>query len=82
VKSRILRGRRVLRELLKPLHANPRVAHAAASQEIRHAAGAQHQSEAILHSPLFASVKEETCSQTDTQGWAESAELGDVEEGV
>ena len=59
VKSRILRGRRLLREILEPLLRNPHAAHVPAAHEIArdaaHVSGtaAQHRGEAVLHSPLF-----------------------------
>ena len=59
VKSRILRGRRLLREILEPLLRNPHAARVPAAHEIArdaaHVSGtaAQHRGEAVLHSPLF-----------------------------
>ena len=88
VKSRILRGRRLLREILKPLHGNPHVVHAAAPQEAGRIASdscgveARHQSEAVLHSSLFSAVKDEIPSRSDTVGWAEPGKLGGAEGGV
>ena len=88
VKSRILRGRRLLREILKPLHGNANRVPASAPQEAGRSASdscgvkARHQSEAILHSSLFSKVKDETSSRSDTAGWADPGKLGDAEGGV
>jgi RNA polymerase sigma-70 factor (ECF subfamily) len=88
VKSRILRGRRMLREILKPLHGNPHMVHDSAAQQAGRAASgscgveARHQSEAVLHSSLFSKVKDETSSRSDTAGWADPGNLGDAEGGV
>lgn len=83
VKSRILRGRRMLREILDPLLRSP------------HAAQAPLKRESVLHSPLFSpaeveSVEEvdevdevdEENSRTDTPGWAAPIKTGDAEGGV
>jgi RNA polymerase sigma-70 factor, ECF subfamily len=88
VKSRILRGRRLLREILKPLLGNRHMVHPAARQEGARAANcsygadARHQSEAVLHSPLFSTVEDETSSGSDRAGWVEPGELDDAEGGV
>ena len=88
VKSRILRGRRLLREILKPLHGNPHRVHASATQEAGRAASdscaveARHQSGAVLHSSLFSTVRDETSSRSDTAGWPDPGKLGDAEGGV
>jgi RNA polymerase sigma-70 factor, ECF subfamily len=76
VKSRILRGRRMLREILDPLLRNPHSAHAQAPR--------QHQRESVLHSTLFSVAEEEEdkTSRTDTTGWAHPGEMGDAEGGV
>lgn len=74
VKSRILRGRRMLREILDPLLRNPRAAHAEAPAHTR---------ESVLHSPLFSAAEhEEESSRPDTTGWAPPGKTGDAEGGV
>jgi RNA polymerase sigma-70 factor, ECF subfamily len=88
VKSRILRGRRLLRDVLEPLLGNSRLAHHPALRESRgashqtHGIEARHASEAVLHSPLFSTVKEKISSQVDTAGWANPGKPGDAEGGV
>ena len=74
VKSRILRGRRMLREILDPLLRSPHSAQAQASGPDRRAA--------VLHSPLFSAPEEHKSSRTDTAGWAHPGNTGDVEGGV
>jgi len=74
VKSRILRGRRMLREILDPLLRNPHGAHVQAS--------APHKRESILHSPLFSAEEEHKTSRTGTAGWAHPGKTGDAEGGV
>jgi len=74
VKSRILRGRRMLREILDPvLHAN--------AQGARGQAPELHKRESVLHSTLFP-VEEPHSGRTDTTGWAHPGKLGDAEGGV
>ena len=74
VKSRILRGRRMLREILDPL--------------LRTQAGATSQSgqtkkrESVLHSSLFSTEEEHKASRKDTTGWAHSGATSDAEGGV
>ena len=72
VKSRILRGRRVLREILGPMLQNPHGAPAPATPH----------REAVLHSPLFSAAEEEQSSRSDTSGWAHPSRTGDAEGGV
>jgi Sigma-70, region 4 len=72
VKSRILRGRRMLREILDPLLRNPHTTQATVQQK----------REAVLHSPLFSAAEEHNTSRTDTTGWAHPGKLGDAEGGV
>src|SRR5260370_42123972 len=72
VKSRILRGRRLLRDILEPLLGNARLAHHPARHESRTACrhdrelGARHGSETLLRSRRFSSSKEGTSSQRAT----------------
>jgi len=80
VKSRILRGRRMLREILDPMLRNPHRTNTTAS--------APQKRESVLHSTLFSApeVLEETeeheTSRTDTTGWAHPCKTGDAEGGV
>jgi RNA polymerase sigma-70 factor (ECF subfamily) len=92
VKSRILRGRRLLRDILEPFLVDAHGVHRHAACETknasRHAGGqvhgtaARHASETVMHSPLFSRMKEETSSQRDTAGWADPRKPGDAEGGV
>jgi RNA polymerase sigma-70 factor, ECF subfamily len=81
VKSRILRGRRLLRDILKPLLANPHLAHHPAPHPA-HVAEAQHVSKTVLHSTLFSPVKEKVRSQRDAVGWAAPGKPGDAKGGI
>jgi hypothetical protein len=74
VKSRILRGRRMLREILDPLLRNPHETHTHAP--------APHRRESVLHSALFSTADEHKTSRTDTAGWAHPGKTGDAEGGV
>jgi hypothetical protein len=74
VKSRILRGRRMLREILDPLLRTPQGAHAPAP--------ATHKRGLVLHSTLFSAEEEHQASRTDTAGWAHPGKTGDAEGGV
>src|SRR6202161_3412686 len=74
VKSRILRGRRMLREILDPLLWNQ---HSAPAQ-----APVPHKRETVLHSPLFSAAEENESNRTDTTGWAHPGKTGDTEGGV
>jgi RNA polymerase sigma-70 factor (ECF subfamily) len=88
VKSRILRGRRLLRDILEsvlgsaPLahhpvpHANTNAPHHAHGIEGRQA------SEPVLHSQMFSKVVEKISCQRDTAGWTAPGKPGDVEGGV
>lgn len=73
VKSRILRGRRMLREILEPMLRGPHCTQIVASP--------QHQ-ESVLHSPLFSLAEKKNSSRPDTAGWANPGESGDAEGGV
>jgi RNA polymerase sigma-70 factor (ECF subfamily) len=74
VKSRILRGRRVLREILEPMLRNPHSANSPASS--------LSQEESVLRSPLFSGGDEKSSSRPDTTGWAHPGTLDDAEGGV
>jgi RNA polymerase sigma-70 factor, ECF subfamily len=77
VKSRILRGRRMLREILDPFLHSPHSTHAQAP------APPLHKRESILHSTLFSAAEEEPkTSRSDTSGWAHPGKTGDAEGGV
>jgi len=80
VKSRILRGRRLLRDILKPILGDAHVAH----QPVTHPAVTHPRtpSKTVMHSPLFSPVKEKVCSQRDTVDWALPGKSGDAEGGV
>jgi hypothetical protein len=81
VKSRILRGRRLLRDILKPILGDAHVAH----QPITHPPvthSTHTASKIVMHSPLFSPVKEKVCSQRDTVDWAIPGKPGDAEGGV
>jgi RNA polymerase sigma-70 factor (ECF subfamily) len=88
VKSRILRGRRLLRDILEPLFGNAHLAHHLMPQETRSAScpvqgiEARHASETMLHSSLFSTMKEKGSSQRDTADWAAPGKTGDAEGGV
>jgi RNA polymerase sigma-70 factor (ECF subfamily) len=88
VKSRILRGRRLLRDILKPLLGSPHMAHHPTRQESQSASHqaqaieARHTSQTVLHSTLFSTSKKETASQGDTVGWANPGKPGDAEGGI
>ena len=74
VKSRILRGRRMLREILDPLLRDPHSGHIQVA--------APHRRKTVLHSTLFSVEEEPESSRTDTTGWAHSGKTGDAEGGV
>ena len=74
VKTRILRGRRMLREILDPLLRNPHGTHA-------HAPASQKR-ESVLHSPLFSQSEEDETRRTETAGWARPGKTGDARGGV
>jgi hypothetical protein len=73
VKSRILRGRRMLREMLEPMLRSP---HGAQN------APAPRGQESVLHSPLFSVAEKKNSSRSDTTGWADPGEPGEAEGGV
>jgi len=81
VKSRILRGRRLLRDILKPILGNAHLAH----QPVTHLP-VTHQtrpaSKTVLHSPLFSPVKEKDCSRRDTVDWVPPGKPGGAEGGI
>jgi len=74
VKSRILRGRRMLREILDPLLRDPHSGHIQVA--------APHKRKTVLHSTLFSVEEDPESSRTDTTGWAHSGKTGDAEGGV
>jgi hypothetical protein len=74
VKSRILRGRRMLREILDPVLRSPHSSHTQSP--------APHKRESVLHSTLFSAAEEPKTSRTDTTGWAHPCKTGDAEGGV
>jgi RNA polymerase sigma-70 factor (ECF subfamily) len=76
VKSRILRGRRMLREILDPMLRDPHSGHIQVA--------APHRRKTILHSTLFAATEEPELesSGTDTSSWAHPGKTGDAEGGV
>jgi RNA polymerase sigma-70 factor (ECF subfamily) len=85
VKSRILRGRRLLREILEPLLRSP---HAQVTSEtvidpakVSGTSGQNHR-ESILHSSLFSVAESKTSSRPDTAAWAHPGKPGDAEGGV
>jgi RNA polymerase sigma-70 factor (ECF subfamily) len=79
VKSRILRGRRMLREILDPVLRHAQGTHAAPPRR-----------ESVLHSPLFSAAEvqedireeEQEASRNDTTGWAHPGKVGGAEGGV
>ena len=75
VKSRILRGRRMLREILDPVLHSPQAAHCQAAAPHR-------KRESVLHSTLFSATEEHDNGRTDTTGWAHPGKTGDAEGGV
>ena len=82
VKSRILRGRRLLREILDPLLRNPHCAHATGHAPETKGDKKDDKRESILHSTLFSVELQEESSRTDTTGWAHPSKTGDAEGGV
>ncbi len=79
VKSRILRGRRMLREILDPvLRSNSQVARGPAAE--------LHKKASVLPSTLFPAAEEQDTEhdtgREDTTGWAHPGKLGDAEGGV
>jgi RNA polymerase sigma-70 factor (ECF subfamily) len=82
VKSRILRGRRRLRELLDPMLRSPQ-GHRGHAPEVQEEVRTDVQRrESVLHSPLFSPAEEHDTGRTDTTGWAHLGKPGDAEGGV
>ena len=79
VKSRILRGRRLLRDILEPMLRGPHSASLAASS-------ASHSpltyEGSVSRSPLFSGANENSSGRHDTTGWANPEIAGDAEGGV
>jgi RNA polymerase sigma-70 factor (ECF subfamily) len=87
VKSRILRGRRLLRHILEPLLGNARPVHPAPHENkgaLHHTRGTQarHAAETMLHLPLFSRVQEKISSPRDSADWVAPGKPGDAEGGV
>ena len=74
VKSRILRGRRMLREILDPVLRISSHGHPPAHE--------LHKRASLLPSTLFPAAEEQDTSREDTTGWAHPGKLGDAEGGV
>jgi RNA polymerase sigma-70 factor (ECF subfamily) len=74
VKSRILRGRRLLREILDPLL---RIQPVAANRNT-----APQKRESVMHSSLFSTEEEHKASRKDTAGWAHPTGTDCAEGGV
>ena len=79
VKSRILRGRRLLRDILEPVLRSPHAAHPPVSRA-PHATLTYEG--AVSSSPLFSGADEKNSSRPDTTGWANPGITGDAEGGV
>jgi RNA polymerase sigma-70 factor, ECF subfamily len=88
VKSRILRGRRLLRVILEPLLGHAHSAHPMArgvsAKEVRHAPGVEARSRgaAVMHSPLFSTMQENAPSAETAPGWEKLGAPGRTEGGV
>lgn len=88
VKSRILRGRRLLREILQPLLGRGYSAQPAARRETpndaRHAPGIEGRTRvgAVMHSPLFSTMEEDTARAESAPGWQKLGASGGSEGGV
>jgi RNA polymerase sigma-70 factor (ECF subfamily) len=74
VKSRILRGRRLLREILEPILRAPRTAHVPTPST--------NQPESDLHSFLNSAPERKSTGQADATGWAPPGRLDGVAGGV
>jgi hypothetical protein len=74
VKSRILRGRRMLRGILDPLLRSQTGAIAQVAPPQKR--------ESVLHSSLFSTEEEHKASRNDTAGWAHPGKMDDAEGGV
>jgi len=81
VKSRILRGRRLLREILEPLLRTRHCQVATDATGVPETAG-QHRGGLNLHSTLFSPEADKTSDRPDTAGWALPGKPGDAEGGV
>lgn len=88
VKSRILRGRRLLREILVPLLRSP---HAQAANDTlsdsanvsgTNVSGTRGRHQSVLHSSLFSVAESKTSSRPDTAAWAHPGKPGNAEGGV
>jgi RNA polymerase sigma-70 factor (ECF subfamily) len=88
VKSRILRGRRLLREILEPMLGHPHIARAVAkkgcSTHARHAHGAEgrNRGSAVVHSSLFSTMGEGQANPQDRKGSGTAGEPGGPEGGL
>jgi RNA polymerase sigma-70 factor (ECF subfamily) len=85
VKSRILRGRRLLREILEPLLRSPRAqAMIEAAKAAANGSGILNQSRSGLgyHPPIFSLAADNNSDRPDTAGWADSGVPDDAEGGV
>ena len=85
VKSRILRGRRLLREILEPILRCPHTQ--LTNESLRGSADApvvpwRHGRGSILPSPLFSGTENESPDRPDTADWACPGTPGDAEGGV
>ncbi len=83
VKSRILRGRRLLREILRP-YLGTRAAYYGVSSEAQrsHALEVNQNSPAVMHSTLFSRVEDENYSTDDADDLANSDQLDSARGGV
>ena len=84
VKSRILRGRRLLREILAPILGSSHGANATGVPETRQATRVcrSHRSGAVLQTSLFLPVKDKPANQLNAEGWENSDGPGNSEGGV
>jgi RNA polymerase sigma-70 factor, ECF subfamily len=84
VKSRILRGRRLLREILRPyLETRAAIRRPLSSEAQReHALEVNRRSPAVMHSTLFSKVEDENYSTDDADGLAISDHLESARGGV
>jgi RNA polymerase sigma-70 factor (ECF subfamily) len=83
VKSRILRGRRILREILRP-YLGTRSVYRGASREAKQlrVLETNRHSPAVVHSTLFSEVEEENYDTDDADGLANSEQLDGARGGV
>ena len=88
VKSRILRGRRLLRVLLEPMLGHPHLARAVAKRGSSgkvppaHGAEGRNRHSAIVHSSLFSTMEEGQASPQDTTGWGTEGGRGGPKGGL